>query len=128
MQCKRIYSSYLFQSDCNFVLVDWEKGAKPQYTQAAANTQIVGRQLGIFLLHMINKGMKAEDIHLIGFSLGAHVAGCASEFLKTRGYLIGRITGTFRPSSKVGRHVRTMNDVSIEAVVQEFFNSRFGCS
>lgn len=76
------------------ILIDWEKGAKgPQYPYAAANTEVVGRQLGFLLLHMINLGINPEKIHLIGFSLGAHVAGCASELVKTRGYLLGRITG-----------------------------------
>lgn len=74
--------------------MDWEKGAKgPNYRTAAANTEIAGRQLGILLHEMIRRGLKTKDIHLVGFSLGAHVAGCASEYLKNNGYLIGRITG-----------------------------------
>ncbi|KAF5284338.1 hypothetical protein FQA39_LY04631 [Lamprigera yunnana] len=85
---------YLKIYDCNVILVDWEKGARgPQYTNAAANTEIVGKQLGILLLHMIHNGLNPKKLHLIGFSLGAHVAGCASEFLKVNTHLIGRITG-----------------------------------
>lgn len=75
--------------------MDWTKGARgPQYTTAAANTELVGRQLAILLLDMIDAGLDPNRIHLVGFSLGAHVAGSASEILKMRGYLLGRITGT----------------------------------
>jgi hypothetical protein len=65
---------------------------------AAANTEVVGRQLGILLLKMIENGLKPENIHLLGFSLGAHVAGSSSEVLKKKGHLIERITGCMRDS------------------------------
>lgn len=60
---------------------------------AVANTELVGRQLGLILLDIINLGTLVEDVHIIGFSLGAHVAGCASEILKKKNLLLGRITG-----------------------------------
>ncbi|KAK4874998.1 hypothetical protein RN001_011420 [Aquatica leii] len=85
--------TYLKICDCNVIIVDWETGAKgPQYANAAANTEVVGRQLGILLLHMIKNGLQPDLLHLIGFSLGAHVAGCASEVLKKNEHLVGRIT------------------------------------
>lgn len=75
--------------------MDWTKGARgPQYATAAANTELVGRQLAILLIDMIEGGgLNPKNIHLVGFSLGAHVAGSASEILKMKGHLIGRITG-----------------------------------
>ncbi|KAF5287804.1 hypothetical protein FQR65_LT12172 [Abscondita terminalis] len=85
---------YLELYDCNVIIVDWEKGARgPQYPNAAANTEVIGRQLGILLLHLIDYGLHPNLLHLIGFSLGAHVAGCAAEVVKNEGFLIGRITG-----------------------------------
>nr|XP_023015082.1 pancreatic lipase-related protein 2-like [Leptinotarsa decemlineata] len=87
-------NAYLKLYDCNVILLDWHIGARgPQYPTAAANTELVGRQLGILLVQMVEKGLDARKIHLIGFSLGAHVCGTASESLKAKGYLIGRITG-----------------------------------
>lgn len=74
--------------------MDWSIGARGnQYAIAAANTEVVGRQLGLLLLAIIKKGFNADNMHLLGFSLGAHVAGSASEVLKKHGHLIGRITG-----------------------------------
>jgi hypothetical protein len=87
-------NTYLKIYDCNVILMDWSLGARgPQYAMAAANTEVVGRQLGILLLKMIENGLKPENIHLLGFSLGAHVAGSSSEVLKKKGHLIERITG-----------------------------------
>lgn len=74
--------------------MDWSIGARgPTYGIAAANTEVIGRELGILLYQMIKRGLDPKNIHLIGFSLGAHIAGCASDYLKSKGLLIGRITG-----------------------------------
>ncbi len=64
--------------------------ALPNYVQAAANTQLIGKQIAL-LIRMINfnKGIVASDYHLIGFSLGAHVAGFTGMEIKN----ISRITG-----------------------------------
>lgn len=81
------------QEDCNIVCVDWENGATlPNYVKAAANTRLVGKQLAM-LLRGLEKhvGLPREKMHLIGFSLGAHVAGFAGAELKN----ISRITGNF---------------------------------
>lgn len=51
--------------------------------------------MGILLVNMVESGLNPKNIHLIGFSLGAHVAGTASESLKDKNQLIGRITGSF---------------------------------
>ncbi|CAH0556140.1 unnamed protein product [Brassicogethes aeneus] len=86
--------AFLKLYDCNMILMDWSKGARgPQYATAAANTEVAGRQLGLLLIQMVEKGLDPKNIHLLGFSLGAHVAGTASEMLKYKGHLIGRITG-----------------------------------
>ncbi|XP_076683516.1 pancreatic triacylglycerol lipase [Andrena cerasifolii] len=79
--------------DANVVVLDWTRGAATTYQAAVANTELVGRQLALVLQDAINLGTLPKNIHVIGFSLGAHVAGCASEVLKKRGHLLGRITG-----------------------------------
>lgn len=74
-------------------MLDWTRGAATTYQAAVANTELVGRQLSLVLLDAIKLGTPPEKIHVIGFSLGAHVAGCASEVLKKKNFLLGRITG-----------------------------------
>ena len=74
------------------VCVDWAPGATdPNYVRAAVNTRLVGKQTAIFLT-MINENIAEVNgrTHMIGFSLGAHVAGFAGSELKN----LSRITGT----------------------------------
>jgi len=82
----------------NVITVDWERGAAgPSYSQAVANTELVGRQTGLLLVDMMALGVKPSDIHMVGFSLGAHVAACAAHILFNRSRVkVGRITGNFR--------------------------------
>ncbi|XP_021704096.1 uncharacterized protein LOC5564068 [Aedes aegypti] len=77
--------------DCIVICMDWENGATlPNYVRAAANTRLVGRQLAYLLkgLEEHNK-LNMSRVHLIGFSLGSHVAGFAGMELKG----LQRITG-----------------------------------
>nr|XP_018910383.1 PREDICTED: pancreatic triacylglycerol lipase-like isoform X2 [Bemisia tabaci] len=92
--------------DVNVVVVNWEKGAAgPSYAVAAGNTQLIGRQLGLLLQNMIMLGASAENIHIIGFSLGAHIAGFTGRALLTlKGEKVGRITG-LDPASPLFRQV-----------------------
>lgn len=86
-----LYVWFSFQEECNVICVDWESGAIiPNYVRAAANTRLVGKQLAMLVRGLSeNVGLRFQDVHLIGFSLGAHVAGFAGAELKN----ISRITG-----------------------------------
>uniref|UniRef100_A0A0K8S9R3 Lipase domain-containing protein n=1 Tax=Lygus hesperus TaxID=30085 RepID=A0A0K8S9R3_LYGHE len=91
---KLAIASLLRVEDCNVIMLDWEKGAAgPSYRSSAANTQLVGRQLALVLLDLISIGALPSSIHIIGFSLGAHIAGYAGRALLKRGIRLGRITG-----------------------------------
>jgi hypothetical protein len=77
------------------VLVNWQRAARGQYSRAVSNAELVGRQVGKTLIAMVTMGTNASDIHVIGFSLGAQVAGFIGETLKGYGLKLGRITGKF---------------------------------
>jgi hypothetical protein len=83
------------QGDVNVILVNWQRAAKGQYSRAVSNAELVGRQVGKTLIAMVTMGTKPADIHVIGFSLGAQVAGFTGETLKSYGLKLGRITGKF---------------------------------
>ncbi|XP_070562958.1 pancreatic lipase-related protein 2-like [Ptychodera flava] len=81
---------FLKKKDCNVVLTNWRKGAVAGYTVSTANTQVVGAEIALLLTKMQEwASLKLADVHLIGFSLGAHIAGYAGERLNK----VGRITG-----------------------------------
>ena len=70
--------------------MDWSKGNGFPYEKATANTQVVGTEIALFIKYLMNEyGLSASDFHIIGHSLGAHVAGYAGQ--KVNG--LGRITG-----------------------------------
>ncbi|XP_002917576.2 pancreatic lipase-related protein 2 isoform X2 [Ailuropoda melanoleuca] len=75
----------------NCICVDWESGARALYSQAVQNTRVVGAEIAFFIQNLLTLlGYSPEDVHLIGHSLGAHVAGEAGRRL---GGHVGRITG-----------------------------------
>jgi len=80
----------LTQGDYNVFIVDWHHGNLPPYTQATGNTRVVGAQLAD-LVKVITAATSQTpaDFHIMGHSLGAHIAGYAG--MRTPG--LGRITG-----------------------------------
>ena len=76
--------------DANVIAVDWGGGSLPLYSQAAANTRLVGLEVARLVNHLIeDHGAVAANVHIIGHSLGSHIAGYAGE--RVAG--LGRISG-----------------------------------
>ena len=98
MELGRYY--FLFQYDYNIILVDWAVGSSIPYIQAAANAQLVGRQVAL-LVHALCDigGAVAGDFHLISHSLGSQVAGYAG----------ARIPGLARITGQLAGHLRKKN-------------------
>ena len=91
-------NALLRREDCNVILVDWSKGAKgPNYLQAAGNTRLVGAQTAELIRFLISTSSGSANsidrFYIVGFSLGAQVAGYAGSYLSARGMRLGRITG-----------------------------------
>ena len=90
----------LRREDCNVILVDWRKGAKGpfwNYPQAAGNTRLVGAQTAELIRFLIStssgSASSTDRFYIVGFSLGAQVAGYAGSYLRARRMRLGRITG-----------------------------------
>ena len=85
----------LWAEDVNVIVVDWRGGSLPMYSQAAANTRLVGLEIAQLIESLVaNAGARAEDFHVIGHSLGAHIAGYCGESVIERGLgKLGRISG-----------------------------------
>lgn len=85
----------LLREDCNVVVVNWIAGSGPPYTQAVANTRLVGAMTARLATQVIEIGeISPSRMHCIGHSLGAHTAGYVGYTLRVRyNYNLGRITG-----------------------------------
>ena len=82
---------YLKREDCNYIAVDWEPLALlPLYIRSMTYSTLVGEQTGNLINFLVEHGADLKDFHVIGFSLGAHVAGKAGA---TVNGVLPRITG-----------------------------------
>ena len=77
------------------ILVDWNPlSALPWYSAAVKNCQVVGRYLAKFLDYLDSRGIPLSNVHVVGFSLGAEVAGFAGQTLRyDKAPRLRRITG-----------------------------------
>lgn len=88
-----IRDAFLAVQDCNVIVVDWRALANSLYTTAVNGVPSVGQHLGNFLVWLINNaGGNWNNVHLVGFSLGAHVVGNAG---RQTGRRPARITGIY---------------------------------
>lgn len=79
------------EQTANVIVVDWLSSAQNHYLVAAQNTEAVGREIARFIDWMEKTtNTSLTNIHLIGYSLGAHVAGFAGSHVTNK---VGRITG-----------------------------------
>ncbi|KAJ8730967.1 hypothetical protein PYW08_002380 [Mythimna loreyi] len=96
-----VLTTYLAQKKRNVILLNWEKEADPGMLgislgyalSAVPSAKKIGKQLGQALIDLNKAGVKMEDIHLVGHSLGAHLLGYAGKWARECGYVVARITG-----------------------------------
>lgn len=84
-------TGFLSNEDCNYVTVDWGRFTESlNYPKAVASVRAVGTWTGNFIRFLASNGASLRKMHVVGFSLGAHVAGYAGAMVAGR---VGRITG-----------------------------------
>ncbi|VVD04615.1 unnamed protein product [Leptidea sinapis] len=75
---------YLECCNYNIISLDYNKLAlEGCYIEAVYNTQLVGMCTAQLIDHLVDLGLRLKDFHVIGFSLGAHVAGMIANYLKS---------------------------------------------
>ncbi|BES94659.1 phosphatidylcholine 1-acylhydrolase activity [Nesidiocoris tenuis] len=90
--CQSMIKAYLPCQDYNVVVVDWKEADNVVYPWCRYKVPVVGKIVAKFLDRLRSEyGFDAAKSHLIGHSLGAHVAAVAGRNLE--GGKIGRITG-----------------------------------
>lgn len=78
----------------NVLLLDAEVMLNQGYITCVHNARLIGKRLANVLANLEDYGANAEDFHLIGISLGAHIAGWAGKYFQQfKKRRLGRITG-----------------------------------
>ncbi|XP_015190440.1 PREDICTED: pancreatic triacylglycerol lipase-like isoform X3 [Polistes dominula] len=117
--------AYLQHDDYNIILVDWEPlAASTFYLGPMQNTVSVGKDAANFIDFLVSEtGLRVEDVHFLGHSLGAHVAGNVGSAI-TSGKL-GRITG-FDPALP-GFHLLTSDKTRLDLTDATFVDVIHSC-
>nr|CAH0106147.1 unnamed protein product [Daphnia galeata] len=103
-------ASYLLLGDFNVITVDWSSLAEyPNYARAAVSTTPVGIYVANFLDFLISQGTSPSLFHVIGYSLGAHVAGSAGNSIRLG--RLPRITG-LEPASGGYERIEKLRSLS----------------
>ncbi|CAL8279353.1 unnamed protein product [Lota lota] len=86
-----VYALLEREPSANVIVVDWLNRAQHHYSNAAHHTQLAGQDVAA-LINWLELDVKYDlsKLHLLGFSLGAHVAGVAGNLANNK---INRITG-----------------------------------
>ncbi|GAB1609655.1 pancreatic triacylglycerol lipase-like, partial [Argonauta hians] len=80
----------LKHDDYNVIIVDWRNGSEATYARAVSNGRVVGVQIALLIKFLgTEMGTSPKSMHLIGHSVGAHIAGYAGEKLTN----LARISG-----------------------------------
>ncbi|KAK9507398.1 hypothetical protein O3M35_007261 [Rhynocoris fuscipes] len=85
-------SAYIKARDYNIIVVDWSKYSYQIYPISRYAINHVGPHLSKFVdFLIISAGLQPQDVHILGHSLGAHIAGIAGHQMKFG--KVARITG-----------------------------------
>lgn len=100
-------TAFLALGDFNVIVVVWEELANSNYVTASAGVPNVGIHIGNFLLWLLSTaGGNWNNIHLVGFSLGAHVIGNTGRHVFGQ---ISRLTGTYNKTNKRNRSTKLLH-------------------
>ena len=106
--------------DYNVVAVDWSKlSSWDNYPVAASNTKVVGEHVGQMFVDLIHEtGLDPAKIHIVGHSLGSHVAAHIGRQIQRNGLgKIGRISALdpakplFDSTDRIGKNDADFVDV-----------------
>ncbi|XP_076629273.1 pancreatic triacylglycerol lipase [Colletes latitarsis] len=116
---------YLNFNDYNVIMVDWQPlAASTFYLGPMRNTERVGKTTAEFIDFLVAEtGLNTENIHFLGHSLGAHVAGNTGSSM-TSGRL-GRITGL--DPALPGFHLLTTDKTRLDSTDALFVDIIHSC-
>ncbi|XP_029159256.1 pancreatic lipase-related protein 2-like [Nylanderia fulva] len=86
-----IRRNYLSVGDYNVICVNWSAGSTKEYLTSVRLIRQIGEYVAAFIQFLRSEAQVSyDDVHILGHSLGAHVAGYIGNYLSGK---LGRITG-----------------------------------
>lgn len=86
------FAAILEKVDANVIIVSWDLQSKLSYFAAKRFMPTAGKVVAFMIDRLCQRiGMKIKDVHVVGHSLGAHVAGVAGLYTTTG--RLPRVTG-----------------------------------
>lgn len=85
---KDLKNAFLDHDDYNVIIADWSSSAGTSYSTARNNVKQLAKSVAQFIDWM---GLDEGRLHVIGYDLGAHIAGIAGK--NTINGRIDKITG-----------------------------------
>ncbi|CAH1640858.1 unnamed protein product [Spodoptera littoralis] len=88
-----ISKAFLEENDVNILALDASSLIRWFYLRSTVMVRFIGERLGSILSALVPAGLDPSKIHLIGHSLGSHIAGFTGKsFYNQTGYRVGRIS------------------------------------
>ncbi|CAG4948946.1 unnamed protein product [Colias eurytheme] len=112
-----VQNALLQVEDAEVIVVDWSQYSLQSYTNAVNAVPSVGAYLGSLISQLVEAGVAAYgSIHIVGFGLGAHVAGYAGRGVNGQ---VARITGLDPSGSQWGTNSNRLksNDAKYVEVI-----------
>nr|CAD7460068.1 unnamed protein product [Timema tahoe] len=90
---EEIRSAYILSGEAvNVIMMDWSTGASNLVYEVCVGYVVpAGEYLATLINFLASQGMKTANLHIVGHSLGAHIAGVAGN-RQTSG-TVGKVTG-----------------------------------
>ncbi|XP_020288317.1 pancreatic lipase-related protein 2-like [Pseudomyrmex gracilis] len=83
--------NYLSVGDYNVICINWFAGSNKEYLTSVRLTRQVGEYVAEFIEFLTSETeLSFDNIHILGHSLGAHIAGYVGNYVSKK---LGRITG-----------------------------------
>lgn len=123
---RRYAALFLKRGNFNIFEVYWGGGARTNYFTAAGNARLVGAQIAYLTERLHTKyGLSFNNVHIIGHSLGAHIAGYAGRRLRSNKHPIARITGLDPAGPVFSRRNRKVRLDSTDAKFVDVLHTSF---
>ncbi|XP_062139637.1 pancreatic lipase-related protein 2 [Drosophila sulfurigaster albostrigata] len=89
-----VAKAFACRNDTNFIILDAAHFIRTFYSWAVLNTDTIGRYVAKALIKL-DSSYVTKNVHLIGHSLGAQIAGSAARYYKqlSNGLQLSRVTG-----------------------------------